>query len=95
MRDNDGVYQQLEETEVEKDLGLYVDNKLSFHHHVNTAVNKATRVLGVIKRTFTSRSRNIIKRLYTTLVRPTLEPRISQYVGDMDKIEKVQRRATN
>ena len=50
MRDNDGVYQQLEETEVEKDLGLYVDNKLSFHHHVNTAVNKATRVLGVIKR---------------------------------------------
>ena len=47
IRDNDGVYQQLEETEVEKDLGVYVDNKLSFHHHVHTAVNKANRVLGI------------------------------------------------
>ena len=98
MRDNDGMYQKLEETEVEKDLGVYVDNKLSFHQHVNTAVNKATRILGVIKRTVTSRSKNIVKRLYTTLVRPTLEygnaPRTTQYIGDMDKIEKVQRRAT-
>ena len=98
MRDNDGMYQKLEETEVEKDLGVYVDNKLSFHQHVNTAVNKATRILGVIKRTFTSRSKNIVKRLYTTLVRPTLEygnaPRTTQYIGDMDKIENVQRRAT-
>ena len=47
-RDNDGVYQQLEETEVEKDLELNVDTKLSFHHHVNTAVNKTTRVWGLI-----------------------------------------------
>ena len=61
-------------------------------------MNKATRVLGVIKRTFTSRSRNIIRKLYTTLVRPILEygnaPRIHQFVGDMDKVERVQRRAT-
>ena len=98
MRDNDGVYQKLDETELEKDLGVYVDNKLSFHQHVNTSVNKATRILGIIKRTFTSRSKNIIKRLYTTLVRPILEygnaPRTAQYAGDMDKIENIQRRAT-
>ena len=72
--------------------------KLTFHQHVNTSVNKATRILGVIKRTFTSRSKNIIRRLYTTLVRPILEYgnalRTTQYVGDMDKIENIQRRAT-
>jgi hypothetical protein len=98
MRDNNGELQKLEESVVEKDLGVYVDNKLSFHQHVNTSVNKATKILRVVKRTFTSRGKNIIRRLCTSLVRPTLEyekvPRTTQYVGDMDKIERVQRRAT-
>jgi hypothetical protein len=70
-----------------------VDNKLSFHQGVNTSLNKATKILGVImviKRTLTSRSRNIIRRLYTSLY----APRTNQYVGDMDKTERVQRRAT-
>ena len=68
MRDNDGAYQHLEETEVEKDLGVYVDNILSFHQHVNTAVNKATRVLGVIKRTFTSHHQEAIHHLSKTYI---------------------------
>ena len=29
MKDNDGQIRQLEVTEVEKDLGVYVDNKLT------------------------------------------------------------------
>ena len=98
MKDNEGNYKHLEETEMEKDLGLHVDNKLSFHHHVSQAVVKANRTLGMIKRTFVTRDNHIIKKLYTTMVRPLLEygnaPRIHQFAGDIDKMEKVQRRAT-
>ena len=46
MRDNDGQRRQLEVTVLEKDLGVHVDNKLSFHQHVNTAVGKANRTWG-------------------------------------------------
>ena len=98
MRDNSNEYQGLEETKIEKDLGVHIDNKLTFHQHVNNAVNKANRILGIIKRTFANRSTGIMKRLYTTLVRPALEygnaVRTSRYVGDTDKMEKVQQRAT-
>ena len=98
MKDNNGELKDLKESEMEKDLGLYVDNKLSFHHHVDETVKKANRTLGLIKRTFVSRDQLIVKKLYTTMVRPILEygnaPRIHQYAGDIDKVEKVQRRAT-
>ena len=82
----------------EKDLGVYVNDKLSFHQHVTQVVNKANRTLGLIKRAFTTRDKLIVKKLYTTMVRPILEygnaPRTHQFVGDMDKLERVQRRAT-
>lgn len=56
------------------------------------------RILGLIKRPFTSRASTVIKRLYTSMVRPILEygnaPRIQQYHGDIEKLERVQRRVT-
>ena len=65
---------------------------MTFHQHVNTSENKAIRILGIIKRAFVNRSTQIMKRLYTTLVRPVLEYgkvlRTSRYVGDTDKVEK-------
>lgn len=98
MKDNSGKTSMLGTTELEKDLGVHVDSKLSFHLHSNAAVGKANRILGVIKRTFVTRDKAIIKRLFTTMVRPILEygnaPRIHQYAGDIDRIERVQRRAT-
>ena len=61
-------------------------------------MNKAIRILEIIKRTFVNRNTQIMKRLYTTLVRPVLEygnvVKMSRYVGDTDKVEKVQKRAT-
>lgn len=98
MKDEEGARKELNETNLEKDLGLYVDNKLTFHHHIDESVKKANRVLGLIKRTFVSRDILIIKKLYTTMARPIMEyensARIHQYAGDTDKVERVQRRAT-
>ena len=53
MTAEDGTIVQLEETVMEKDLGVVVDNKLtSFSHHINRIVARANQVVGVIRRSF-------------------------------------------
>ncbi|KAK3731681.1 hypothetical protein RRG08_035351 [Elysia crispata] len=42
----------LEEHVVEKDLGVYVDNALSFKEHVIRSTAKANKVVGIIRCTF-------------------------------------------
>ena len=47
--------QVLEDTSVEKDLGIMVDNKLNFHAHASAASKKANQILGVIEKAYKSR----------------------------------------
>ena len=42
----------LEETTSEKYLGIYIDNKLWLSDHVDAAVNKANRLMGLIRRSY-------------------------------------------
>ena len=55
-------------------------------------------MLGMLKRTFVTRNKDIWKKLYTTYVRPHLEFAISAWnpylKKDIETLEKVQRRAT-
>ena len=39
----------LNETSVEKDLGVYVDNDLSFNFHIQQSILKVNRLLGLIR----------------------------------------------
>jgi len=82
----------------EKDLGVIINNQMKFHQHTSIAASKAIRMIGVIRKTFTSMSIDTFLRLYTTLVHPHLEygnviwgP---FYTLDQIKIENVQRMAT-
>ena len=81
-----------------KDLGITISHDLSWSLHVVEVVNKANKVLGLIKRTIGSVNKEIFSTLYKALVRPILEyasPVWCPYlVKNIVLLEKVQRRAS-
>ena len=84
-------------TSEEKDLGVIFDEKLEFDTHIRTIVNRANRMLGMIKIGFTCLDREIFKIVYPALVRPLLEYCVQVWSPYKEKyiklIEGVQKRA--
>jgi len=73
-----------------------VDEKLNMSRQCVLAAQKANRILGCIKTSVASRSREVILPLYSTLLRPHLESCIqlwSPQHKDMDVLKRIQRRA--
>ncbi|GAB0177565.1 mannosyl-oligosaccharide 1,2-alpha-mannosidase IB [Grus japonensis] len=87
----------IESSPEEKDWGVLTDEKLNTSWQCALAAQKANCVLGCIKSSVTSRSREGILPLYSALVRPHLEYCVQlwgpQYRRDMELLERVQRRA--
>ena len=88
----------LESTSMEKDLGVLVDNELRFTKHIVAQVNKANKILGLIRRSYEYIDYTTMKQLFIALVRPHLEFAQTvwspQYVQDQNLIERVLHRAT-
>ena len=82
----------------EKDLGVIIDSKLSFHEHISKKTKTASGTLAIIKKCFLNINADILKTLYKTLVRPHLEYANQSWKPYLKKhilmIENVQRRAT-
>ena len=77
----------------EKDLGVIIDNRLTFDQHIMSKVKKANSVVGLIRRTFSYLDSDMFKTLFTSIVRPILEyaapvwnPYLRKHIiGDYDK----------
>ena len=88
----------LKETNAEKDLRVWMDNKLTFKDHILVTAKRANMMLGIIRRTFKSLDARILPPLYKTLVRSILEygntAWCPQFQNEAWELEKVQKRAT-
>jgi hypothetical protein len=88
----------LRESTVEKDIGVHIDDRLSFDEHINSKVNKANSTMGLIRRSFEFLDERTFKLLYKALVRPHIEYANQVWAPTLKRqetvIENVQRRAT-
>ena len=95
---NNDIISILKETTCEKDIGVYVDSNLNFDTHVTNTVKSARKLTGLLCRTISYKSPEVMLPLYKSLVRMILEhanvvwaPYKKKYVN---MIEKVQRHFT-
>ena len=57
----------------EKDIGVIIDKDLTFSDHMNDKINKANRIIGLVRRSLTYLTEDIFLQLYKALVQPHLE----------------------
>ena len=88
---------QLETSDCEKDVGVWISNSLKPGDQCNKAAWTANKVLGLMSRSVLYRDRKIWPKLYMTYVRPYLEYAVPAWSPWLEKdsavLEKVQERA--
>jgi Reverse transcriptase (RNA-dependent DNA polymerase) len=85
----------LQTTEFEKDLGIIVNQKLNWTQHITKICINATYWRKILHKCFKFKSLDVIKKLYTSIIRPKIEYAASIWnptsAKCMDMLEKVQR----
>ena len=80
------------------DLGVIVDNELTFREHILHITSKAQRRIGLLFKCFISRDADTLVQAFVTHIRPSLEYASSIWspyqIGLIDRVESVQRRFT-
>jgi len=88
----------IKKSKQERDLGVIIDSTGKSSEQCVLAVKKANSILGMIKRNIHFKSKEVIVKLYKSLVRPRLEFCVQAWSPhlrkDIDMLERVQHRAT-
>ena len=88
----------LEETVLEKDLGIYVTPDWKPNAHVAKVAAKANSMIGRINRTFSYMDVDMFKAIYPSMIRSHMEYAVQawspQTAREINLLEQVQRRAT-
>ena len=78
-----------------KDLGIVVNNKMSFKEHIESIVLSSRRMSGLILRTFHSREPEVMLKLFNTYIRSKLEyccsvwsPSLQKEINELERIQK-------
>jgi len=95
-------YQMEEETleavQQERDLGIIITKDMKVSQQCRQAYSKANKMLGIINRTVDYKSREVLLKLYKSLVRPQLEFCTAawspHYKKDKELLERIQHRFT-
>ena len=89
------IIKELSETICEKDLGVFIDQNLSFDFHISQTIKKARRIAGMIVRTIKNRFPIIMSSLFKSLVRPILEyanavwcPYKKKHIQELEKVQR-------
>lgn len=94
----ENVVHKLTKASEQKDLGVLVNPDMKWCKQICASSARANRILGQVLNGFSNHDSNIIKKMYTSLVRPHLEYAVSVWnpylKKDIDTLERVQRRAT-
>ena len=98
MKVNEDEYRSTAKCNEEKDLGVIFGKSFSFDVHIQSCINQANKMIGILKRTLTFLDKDIFNYFYRALVRPHLEygnEIRSPYLKRQSvTVERIQRRAT-
>jgi len=65
--------QLLESVKEEKDLGIWLSSDMKVSQQCSKACSKAYKMSGLIKRTIENKSKEVMLRLYKSVVRPHVD----------------------
>ena len=63
----------LPDVETEKDLGVKMSKNLNFVEHINSCIKKANSMIAWVTRTFVSRDKEVMLKVYKSMIRPHME----------------------
>ena len=91
---NNNLVTPIERVDTIKDLGILMDEKLSFKEHINNKINKSYAMLGLIEPNFNYLTVSTCILLYKNMIMSHLDYCSSVWSpyrkGDIEDLEKVQ-----